>query len=126
MTRHKQWALTGAAIALLLAVTAAPLTVDRHGGVGINQALAKGSHRAGSEPGEGPGPEPGEGSAKDAVADAKAKKAAIDASQDMIATNRIDALLSRLSVAEMKAKSPLARAFIEKEEARLQATLKKV
>jgi hypothetical protein len=114
MTQHKQRALTGATIVLSLAMIAAPL------------AFAKGSHHSTGEPGESPGPESGEGSAKDFAADAKPKKAVIEASRDMIQTNEINAILARLSAAEMKARSPLAIDRIENQEARLQAALKKI
>ena len=47
MTQIKYRVLTGVASVLLLAMIAAPLTVDQRGSVGVNQALAKSGPRGG-------------------------------------------------------------------------------
>jgi hypothetical protein len=67
----------------------------------------------------------GEGSPKDVIADAKEKKAAIEASQDVAAMNGLNTVRQQLD-AELKASSGSAKVTIEGEEKTLQAIQKKL
>jgi hypothetical protein len=119
MTQQKRRALTNTAMVLSLAMIATPLTIDQRRGVGISQALAQGGHRGHSASRAGSG----EGSPNDVIADAKEKKAAIDASQDAAIMKRVNMLQQQLDTAELKA-SGLTKVLIEREEKTLQAILK--
>jgi hypothetical protein len=119
MTQQQRRVLKNAAMVFSLAMIATPLAIDQHGGVGISQALAQGGHRGHSASRGGSG----EGSPNDVVADAKEKKAAIDASQDAAIMKRVNMIQQRLDAAELKA-SGLTKAQIEREENTLQKILK--
>jgi hypothetical protein len=116
MTQLKHRALTSAITALSLAIVAVPLTIDQHGSVGISQALAKGGHHGHSASRTGSG----EGSPNDVIADAKEKKAAIEASQDAAIMKHVNTLQQQLDAAELDPPSGLARVMIEREEKTLQ------
>jgi hypothetical protein len=114
--------LKNAAMVLSLAIVATPLTIDRRGSVGINQALAQGGHRGHSASRAGSG----EGSPNDVIADAKEKKAATEASMDAAQMKRLNRLQQQLDAAEMKPSSVLAKLMIEREEKRLQKSQKNI
>ena len=65
----------------------------------------------------------GEGSPKDVIADAKEKKAAIEANLDVAAMNGLNTVRQQLD-AELKASSGSAKVMIEQEEKTLQAIQK--
>ena len=65
----------------------------------------------------------GEGSPKDVIADAKEKKAAIEANQDVVAMNGLNTVRQQLD-AELKVSSGSAKVMIEGEEKTLQAIQK--
>jgi hypothetical protein len=92
------------------------LTIGQRGSVGISQALAQGTHHGHSASRAGSG----EGSPNDVVADAKAKKAAIEASQSAAAMKRVNALQQQLDAAELDPSSEMAKVLIEREEEALQ------
>ena len=122
MAQQERRVLTSAAVVLSLAIIATPLTIDQRGGVGISQALAHGGHSGQSASRTGSG----EGSPGDLSADAKEKKAAIEASQDVAAMNRLNRLQQQLDAAELKPSSVLAKLLIERQEKRLQALQNKI
>ena len=121
MTQQQRRVLKNAAMVFSLAMIATPLAIDQHGGVGISQALAQGGHRGHSASRGGSG----EGSPNDVVADAKEKKAAIEASQDAAIMDGVNMLHQQLE-AELKVSSGSAKVTIEGEEKTLQAIQKKL
>src|SRR5215469_16580033 len=114
MNQHKHRASTSAIAVLSLAIVAAPLTIDQRGSVGISQALANHHDHSASRAGSG------EGSPKDVIADAKEKKAAIQASQEAVAMKRITTLQQQLDAAELDPPSAMAKVMIDREEKALQ------